>query len=141
MFSITHLYLGSCTVDTAGHCSNCVGSDPLLVPLSRYFRPQIKHLILSSNEPSRPLLDCLLSSRSDKPHPNYLKRLESVQIALPPKAVETSCQDHEKYLGDWSVHETKVVKEALTKAKLSHVEVRFWHEIGPIPVGGWDPFY
>ena len=136
MFSITHLYLGSCTVETANHCPDCLGSDPLVVPLSRYFRSQIKDLVLSPNEPSRPLLDSLLTSRIDKSHPSYLNRLESVQFTLPCGSDSTT-----NVVKQWKEEAKMLVEGMLKEAKLSTVEVRYWKEVGALPVSAWEPFY
>ena len=141
MFSITHLYLGSCTVETAKHCPDCLGSDPLVVPLSRYFRSQIKHLILSPNEASRPLLESLLKSRTDKSHPSYLNRLESVQLALPIMPNIPDCEDYCEWAQGWREESRVLVEEALREAKLPKVEVSYREEVGPFLVSAWEPFY
>lgn len=141
MFSITHLYLGSCLYRKPECCPDCFEPDNLVAALSRFFHCQVKHLTFSPNEHSPPLLEALLTSRRDRPYPSYMRKLESVQLSLPFACRSPLDDGYDEWLQDYRDEITEVVEELLEESDLEQVEVKFWTKTGPMLTSDWEPFY
>ncbi|GAA5963605.1 hypothetical protein JCM3765_004339 [Sporobolomyces pararoseus] len=129
VFSIERLFVGDPRLGSHLHnsddCTRCFLSIPLASPLTRFFHCQIKHLFLSPRQNSLPLLQSLLATRTEQLCPAFLRRLETIKLAVPLSEDQDSIfQEHQL---EWRKAELEEeVQNCLREANLKDVEIKWW---------------